>query len=254
MTKRIFSNSSILVWNLFFLYVFFFSSCADSSRSLDNKKDDTLKVSKNIQKPVSTLEKKMIDMGLVDVQKIDSTIAVDIKYSTTDNFMKRDVYGDFDKAYLQKEVAVKLAKAEQYLDKLKKGYRLIVYDAARPQSVQKFMWDSVNIPFSKKINYIANPLTGSLHSYGCAVDISILDSNNKALDMGTPFDYMDVEAGSGNESVLMDNGLLKQLQTDNRKLLRQVMQYAGFFNVQSEWWHFNACRIEEAKKKYKIIE
>ncbi|MFH0866831.1 MAG: M15 family metallopeptidase [Bacteroidota bacterium] len=229
-------------------------SCNYPSSSSDGNKKDTLNVCKEKVKQISALEKKLIDMGLVDVHKLDTSITIEIKYSTTDNFMNRDMYGDFDKAYLQKDVAENLVKSQKYLDELMKGYKIIIYDATRPQSVQQYMWDSVNISYSKKVNYLANPLTGSLHSYGCAVDISILDNEKKPLDMGTPFDYMGVEASSENESSLLKDGKLTQQQIDNRKLLRQVMQHADFFNVHSEWWHFNACRIEEAKKKYKIIE
>lgn len=239
---------------IFFLFSFFFFSCSNSPNISDNNKNDSLNINKEKVKPVSDLEKKLINKGLVDVHNLDTSIAVEIKYSTTDNFMHRDVYGDFDKAFLQKDVAEKLVKAQKYLNEIKKGYRLIIYDATRPQSIQQFMWDSVDIAFSKKINYIANPLTGSLHSYGCAVDISIIDCKNKPLDMGTPFDCMDVTSGSENEVALMKDGKLTQQQIDNRKLLRKVMQYAGFYNVHSEWWHFNACTIEVAKKKYKIVE
>lgn len=239
---------------LLFICSSIFFSCSNSPPASDKPTNDTLSISNDLAKPISALEKKLISIGMIDVHSLDTCIAVEMKYSTTDNFMNSDVYGDFDKAYLQKDVADSLVKAQKYLNELRKGYSLVIYDATRPQSVQQCMWDSANILYSKKVNYLANPLTGSLHSYGCAVDISILDNEKKPLDMGTPFDYMGVETGSENEAALLKEGKLTQQQIDNRKLLRQVMQHAGFFNVHSEWWHFNACRIEEAKKKYKKIE
>jgi zinc D-Ala-D-Ala dipeptidase len=143
---------------------------------------------------------------------------------------------------------------QKYLNELKEGYKLIIFDAARPHSVQQYMWDSSGVSNSQKINYLSNPAMGSIHNYGCAVDISILDNKGKALDMGTSFDCMDIASGTANELELLKQGKLTQQQIDNRILLRKVMAHAGFFNVQSEWWHFNFCSIQIAKSKYKIIE
>lgn len=246
-----------LRYSRFFLFlgsVFLIFSCSNSTSTSEESKNESVSISKNIAKPVSTLEKKLISMDLVDVHSLDTSIAVDMKYSGTDNFMNRDVYGDFEKAYFQKDVADSLVKAQKYLNELKKGYRLIIYDATRPRSVQQYMWDSAGLTYNEKINYLANPVSGSLHNFGCAVDISILDDEGKVLDMGTPFDAMGIESGTDNEDMLFTEGKLTDQQIENRKLLRHVMQRAGFFNVQSEWWHFNACRIDEANRKYKIIE
>ncbi len=237
-------------------YIFFliFFSCNNQDTSNKINDNDSLKKVVVKEKPISKIEEKMRSMGLVDIHSIDTSIVVEIKYSTLDNFMKRDVYGDFDKAYLQKEVAESLVKAQKYLNDLKKDYRLIIYDAARPLNVQQFMWDSSGVSNSQKINYLSNPAMGSIHNYGCAVDIGILDDNGKVLDMGTPFDCMDITSGTADEAALLKQGKLTQQQIENRKLLRKVMCHAGFFNVESEWWHFNFCSIQVAKSKYKIIE
>lgn len=45
-------------------------------------------------------DRKMRDAGLVDVLEVDSTLRVRLMYSTDDNFMGRDVYGDLERAYL----------------------------------------------------------------------------------------------------------------------------------------------------------
>lgn len=239
---------------IFFLFCFLFFSCSNTPNPSDTNKNDSLNINKEKITPVSELEKRLINSGLVDVHNLDTSIAVEIKYSSTDNFMHRDVYGDFDKAYLQKDVAEKLVMAQKYLNKINKGYRLIIYDAVRPKSIQQYMWDSSGISYYDKIKYLANPVYGSLHNYGCAVDLSILDDKGKALDMGTPYDYMGIGAGSENETALLKDGKFSRKQIDNRKLLRKVMEHAGFYNVQTEWWHYNACNIEVAKKKYKIVE
>ena len=164
------------------------------------------------------------------------------------------MYGNFNKAYLQKDVAEKLVQAQKYLNELIEGYCLIIYDAVRPLSVQQKMWDTLKVSFNEKIKFLSNPKLGSLHNFGAAVDISILDERHHALDMGTPFDYEGELAYPESEVKLLKEGKLSVVQINNRKLLRKVMYKAGFFNIETEWWHFNSCTLEQAMKKYKIIE
>ena len=63
----------------------------------------------------SDLEKVFVHLGLTNVRSIDSTILVDLRYSTKNNFMKMNMYGDLDQAYLQNDVVIKLAKAQKLL-------------------------------------------------------------------------------------------------------------------------------------------
>jgi len=245
-----------MIKNIFvILSVIILTSCGGNKNKPAQNIKDTLHQIKIVAKePLSDIEKQCISFGLVDVHKLDTAIEVEMKYSTKDNLIGYDVYGDFNKAYLQNDVAKKLANAQKYLAELKPEYRLIVYDAARPLSVQQKMWDSVKLPEYEKPKYIANPKIGSLHNYGCAVDVSIVDSNNKALDMGSPFDFMGEISFPQKEDNLLMLGKLSQKQVDNRRLLRKVMKLAGFSSTLTEWWHFNSCSIQTAKNKYKIIE
>ncbi len=230
-------------------------ACVENNSKVPQAADDTLHHKKAVvKKPITEFEKECIAAGMVDVHQLDSTIVVSLKYSTTDNFMGMDMYGDFDKAYLQKDVAEKLVNAQKFLEEAKPGLHLIIYDAARQHRVQQLMWDSVKMPLNEKTWFLADPKLGSLHNFGAAVDISIVDVQGKALDMGTPFDFNGTTSATDNEAKLLNEGKLTQSQIDNRKLLRSVMNKAGFFNVQSEWWHFNACTYEEAMKKYEILE
>ncbi|MFA4853617.1 MAG: M15 family metallopeptidase [Bacteroidales bacterium] len=206
------------------------------------------------KKALSEYEKFFIKAGLVDIQKLDPRVRVELKYSTNDNLFGFDAYGDLEKAYLQKDVAQKLVNAQEYLNKDMSGACLIIFDAARPQSVQQIIWDSLKMPFKEKIKYASNPKLGSLHNFGAAVDISIVDKNGKELDMGSPFDFIGELSYPTSEEKLLKEGKLTRQQVDNRKLLRSVMRKAGFFNIQTEWWHFNSCTREQAMKKYKIIE
>jgi D-alanyl-D-alanine dipeptidase len=203
---------------------------------------------------ITATEQSIINAGLVDVKKIDSTIVVDLKYSTTDNFLGVDVYGDFNNCYLQPDVADKLKLAQLFLKSKFPYYSLIVYDAARPRSVQRIMWDTVDVPHQERSKYLSNPQGGSLHNFGAAVDISIIDKDGYVLDMGTPYDFFGELAYPREETRLLNEGKLSYKQLLNRELLRNVMQQAGFWGIATEWWHFNSCSRDMAYVKYKIIE
>ncbi len=206
-----------------------------------------------LRKVLSDLEKSMILLGLVDIKELDSSFVVDLKYSSTDNLTQKDIYGTLDKAYLQKEVAYRLVDAQRILKEKHSGLSLIILDAARPLSAQQKIWDAVDMPLEEKFKFVSNPKKGSIHCFGAAVDVSIVDASGKMLDMGTPFDYMGRASYTNHEAKLVEEGVLTVKQVENRKLLRSVMYQAGFFGIQSEWWHFNAYTREEAKKKFPII-
>lgn len=190
--------------------------------------------------------------NLVDIQKIDSAIKVDLKYSSNDNFLGADVYGDLDKCLLQKEVALMLANAQAYLKKIKPDYDLLVFDCLRPRQVQYKMWEIVKGTVQQK--YLADPERGSMHNYGAAVDLTIIDSKGDELDMGTSFDFFGQLAEPKYEEKFFEQGQLTQQQVSNRKLLRKVMEKAGFQGISNEWWHFNAFSRNTVETKYDIVE
>lgn len=196
----------------------------------------------------------MTSQGLVDVQEVDSTILVELRYSGTDNFMEMDVYGELENAYLQPEVAQMLAIAS---DSLKAGYpdyQLLIYDGARPRRIQQILWDIVDIPLGERPKYVADPQKGSIHNFGCAVDLTVTDENGIPLDMGTGYDNFTPLAHIDNEGELIASGSLTEEQVSNRLILRKAMMAAGFQTISSEWWHFNAFPNEVTKSKFKIIE
>lgn len=199
-------------------------------------------------------EQHLINAGLVDVQKADSTIRVELKYSTTDNFVGVDVYGDLNRAYLQQEPAKKLARAQQYLKEQHPDYRLLIYDGARSARVQQILWDTLKKPEALKPLYVADPKEGSIHNYGAAVDLTIAGQNGQPLDMGTTYDFFGEMAYPSKEDSLFKAGKLTQQQIANRHLLRSVMRRAGFTPIDSEWWHFNAMSLVRCKQEYGIIK
>ncbi len=205
---------------------------------------------KEIQK--APVEQQLIDQGLVDIHSVSPDILVHLAYSTTNNFLHKDVYGDLTRCYLQPVVARMLASAQKKLIEKQPGYHLIVYDGVRPRSVQWKMWDIVKGTDGE--GYVANPATGSIHNYGCAVDLSITDAQGYPLDMGTPFDFFGPEAQPRYEEKYLQSGRLTQMQLSNRLLLRNIMLEAGFQMIRNEWWHFNAFSNQEVKSRFKIIE
>ncbi len=141
------------------------------------------------QTALSETEKKFIEAGLVDVHKIDSSILVDLRYSSKNNFLGIDFYGSLEKCYLRKSAATKLGNAQCFLKEIDSSLTLLVWDGARPRSVQQTFWDSIKKPEHLKHLYVARPSEGSIHNYGCGVDLTIAKSNGICLDMGTDFDF-----------------------------------------------------------------
>lgn len=187
-----------------------------------------------------------VDVGLLEGVKID------LRYATTNNFVGQNLYGEYKKAYLHKLAAEKLRKAALELHKTHPRWSLLVFDALRPRSIQRLLWDRVK--GTPQEAYVANPQTGSIHNYGFAVDVSIVDDQSKEIDMGTPFDDFRPLAQPRKEDDYLAQGKLTADQVRNRKLLRRVMMEAGFLQLPIEWWHYDALPKAEIKAQYKIVE
>ncbi len=191
--------------------------------------------------------------GLVDVQKKDKSIFVSLMYARPDNFTGTVLYTDLRRAYLHPKAAAALVKAQRRLKQLRPDLSLKIYDAARPMSIQKKMWDKVkNTP---KYFYVSNPAKGGgLHNYGMAVDITLCRLNGDSIPMGTKIDYMGKAAHIDNEAALVKAERISREARRNRQLLREVMRYAGFRPLRTEWWHFNFISRATARKYYKVIK
>ncbi len=193
------------------------------------------------------------ERGYRNVAGLDSTLVVHLVYATPDNFVGERLYEDLTEAYLLPEAADKLIEAHHRLKELHPEYRFIIYDAARPMSVQRRMWQTA--ASQGKQYYVANPAKGGgLHNYGAAVDLSILDPDGAPLDMGTIYDHLGREANTDREAELVKEGTITEEAHRNRLLLRNVMRESGFRTVTSEWWHFNFCSRKEAIERYPLID
>ena len=186
------------------------------------KKKDTLKEARKYytQKEITNFK----DDTFIVLKKLDSTFFYNMKYATADNFLKEKVY-DCANCLVRYETAKKLIKANADFKKI--GFRIQFFDCYRPLAIQKKMWKI----FPDK-RYVANPLKGSNHNRGTAVDITLVDSFGVALPMGTKFDFFGRKAHHAYQN------LPKEVLI-NRKLLKTTMIKNGFWAITSEWWHYN---------------
>ena len=199
-----------------------------------------------------TTAQRMKKAGYVNIQDADPTIKVSLMYARSDNFTGKVLYGDLKEAYLHPLAATALKKAQARLKQLRPDLCLKVYDAARPMDIQQKMWDAV-----KDTNhsfYVSNPKNGGgLHNYGLAVDITLCRANGDTITMGTKIDNMNGLSHIDTEEQMLKNGKLSREAYDNRRLLREVMRYAGWMPLRTEWWHFNLRTRAQARKYFKVI-
>lgn len=165
-------------------------------------------------------------VDLVDLSKFDKRLQFDIRYATANNFMAKPLYSSA-RAMLQRPAAEALTRAHDRLRSY--GYGLLVFDAYRPWQITRDMWDKH--PLSRA--YLSDPLKGSRHNRGCALDITLYDlKTGKEVIMPSAYDefteraHPDYEGGSPE-------------QTKARDLLRNAMEAEGFTVYQNEWWHFD---------------
>ncbi len=193
--------------------------------------------------------------GLVDIKSYNTDIYVDLKYAGEDNFMGFPLYDRMKRAYLQPDVAKRLNYCQIYLSALDTSLHLLVYDAARPVSVQKLMWEALDtVPPSLRGKYVSNPANLSLHNLGCAVDITICTVDGVAIDMGAGYDDFRDIAFPNKEAKYLKSGELTKSQYENRLLLRKVMASQKFRQLPTEWWHYNGYSRDVARRMFKPLE
>jgi len=164
---------------------------------------------------------------LVDLTSLDPAIHLDIRYATSNDFLGTPVYTQA-RAFLQRPAADALLRA---LNRLKSyGYALLIHDAYRPWYVTKIFWDAT--PPEGKI-FVADPMQGSRHNRGCAVDLTLYDlKTGKPIEMTGTYDEMSPRS-------FPDYPGGTSLQRWHRDLLRWAMESEGFAVYEYEWWHFD---------------
>jgi zinc D-Ala-D-Ala dipeptidase len=173
----------------------------------------------NILKPILTS-----DYALIDIETIAPDIRLDMRYASSNNFLKSPVY-PVARCLLRAPVAQALKAVQE--DLRTQGLGLKLYDCYRPLSVQRAMWKI--LPDSR---YVANPATGSRHNRGAAVDLTLVDAQGKELEMPTEFD--DFSELAGRDSLAMSAAARR-----NVDILTTAMERQGYTSIVTEWWHYD---------------
>lgn len=172
-------------------------------------------------------KKKFKESDLVELIKLDSSIHLDIRYATKNNFIGKPVYKEA-RAFLQRPAAEAVVKVNTELKK--QGYGLLVFDGYRPWSVTKMFWDAT---VEKDKEFVADPKKGSRHNRGCAVDLTLYDlKTGKEITMTGQYDEM-------SERSLKNYKGGTDSQRRARDLLITTMETNGFIGLKNEWWHFD---------------
>ncbi|MDH4263836.1 MAG: M15 family metallopeptidase [Spirochaetia bacterium] len=179
-------------------------------------------------------------------------VTLDLRYGTTNNFMCKNIYQDFNRAFLHKVAAQKFLKAIENLKKVKPFWKFLLFDCLRPARAHQQLWDFV--AGTPQESYVANPDRGSLHSFGFAVDLTLVDENNNMVDMGTDFDSFEDLAQPKYELKMLEMKLLTEKQINNRLILRKIMESAGFYQLSFEWWHYDADEGNNVRTNYQLIK
>lgn len=169
---------------------------------------------------------------LVDLAILEPGLHLDIRYATDRNFLGRPLYAQA-RAFLREKVAAALVRAHRSL--AAEGLGLLVFDAYRPWSVTKRMWDLT--PAAKR-GFVARPERGSNHNRGCAVDVSLyILASRLEVEMPSGYDEMTARAASSYAGGTAE-------QRAHRDRLRTTLAAEGFNVERHEWWHFNhrTCR------------
>ncbi|HYM20037.1 MAG TPA: M15 family metallopeptidase [Candidatus Kapabacteria bacterium] len=196
----------------------------------------------NVRMPVVTPK------GFSELSECPNVI-IDKRYSTPNNICRRII--DSSSSCIIREVAFKkFVKACNILSNEHSGWKFIIFDAYRTQSVQQKLWDAVK--HTPRAKYVAYPKYVSMHTLGLAVDLTLADEHGTPLDMGTDFDDFTPLASPRFEKESLRTKKLTLSQYKNRLILRRLMQRAGFIQLQSEWWHYESMHEKDAHAHFTI--
>lgn len=228
---------------VFFLLLFYFNSgCRENTKRPDTPPAGAEQAQQEIQDAVqtdtpavtesfgtsSTRKMKPLeslpDTTFVRLEDYSTDFAYEMRYATDHNFLGAVVYPCAE-CYTRAKTAKALIAANAALRE--KGLRIRFFDCYRPNSVQYKMWEIMPNP-----QYVANPVKGSIHNKGGAVDITLETLDGTPLDMGTDFDFFGPRAHH-------DHTGLPSKVLENRRLLKETMERFGFWSIRTEWWHYN---------------
>jgi D-alanyl-D-alanine dipeptidase len=172
-------------------------------------------------------------LKLVDIKSVVPSIVIELRYAGTHNAMHRALYPPDMRALIRPSVAQQLLGAQNFLRRYRHGLK--IWDAYRPKSVQSQLWQ-----FAHDSAFVADPNdgTGSLHTWGVAVDATLVDARGQYVSMPTDFDEFTPAA------MLRYHGADPVIGSHLR-LLQRAMGRNGFYGLRTEWWHFTTQRWKD---------
>ena len=173
-------------------------------------------------------------MDLVEITSAGTDVDIDLAYATEQNFTGKPIYRNA-RCFLHRDALTALNQAMVLAADI--GLRFRIFDALRPSEAQWVLWNHSPDP-----EFLADPKRGSPHSRGVAVDLTLVDQDGNALEMGTGFDAFTPLSHHGN----LEIGTEAQR---NRALLLGIMTSAGWDFYRNEWWHYQLFH----SRSYKLV-
>ncbi|MDQ6609854.1 MAG: M15 family metallopeptidase [Bacteroidota bacterium] len=208
---------NIKIFYVFFLTLFVFAGLQPDAQELN-----VINSKKEYRKSVETDSFQK----MVEIKTYVPLIVYDLRYATKNNFTGQQLYKQNDKSFVRLAVAKALYEVQQELSA--SGYGLKIWDAYRPYSITKKMWDLIGDE-----RYVANPSKGSGHNRGLAIDVTLISlKTGIELTMGTGFDNF---TDSAHHTF---KGLAEEV-LKNHELLKTTMEKWGFKALETEWWHYS---------------
>ncbi|PYK44162.1 MAG: peptidase M15 [Verrucomicrobia bacterium] len=166
------------------------------------------------------------DFAWVNLRTTAPAIRIELRYATSQNIAQRPLYPSGMQPIIRAGVARRLITAQAILRRYNRGLK--IWDAYRPCDAQAQLWR-----MAPKNDYVVNPRggSGSLHSWGVAIDATLVDDWGRPLSMPTDFDDFTPAAMlryTGNDPIVRTH----------LYLLQTTMANAGFYGLRTEWWHF----------------
>lgn len=204
--------------------------------------------------PVSTIRIEELP-GHPDFRPLSGLRGVrhELRYATRDNFAGRVLYPPaWDCAWLRAEAAAGLEAAAAWLADARPGWTIVVLDALRPHRVQEAIW--VEVAGTPAAAYFADPARGSVHSFGMAVDVTLVDAAGRELDMGSGYDEMSLKSHPAMNDEHLALGVLSAEQVRARGWLHAAMARGGFRGIPTEWWHFDHGDRERLRRELPRVD
>ena len=168
-----------------------------------------------------------LNESLVEITAEDFNVDLDLRYASTNNFTGRAIYSR-GACFLNLEAGENLRRAVDLAADI--GLRFKLFDGFRPTEAVQALWDHTPNP-----NFLSAPSSGSPHSRGAAIDLTLIDGAGQELKMGTGFDAMTPTSYHGARDISAE-------AQRNRAILLGIMSAAGWDFYRNEWWHYQLFR------------